>query len=139
MSGNLSKEKSKPRSCTPHPRKFLYTELVKSMAFHQGVWPKGIVCTNEVLNLEESKLQDQGLHHMGQPLEVSKVDIYNKLSTKCRRNFIMIECCICFFFFFLISDLSIVSTMILLKNWMKFKVRSMNEVVDETLYGERVS
>jgi hypothetical protein len=58
MSRNLSKAgpsdpplQSKPRSRAPHPRKFSYTELVKSLAFHQGVWPQGIVCTHEELNL----------------------------------------------------------------------------------------
>jgi hypothetical protein len=42
---------SKPQSRAPHPWKFPYMELVKSLAFHREVWPQEIVCTYEVLNL----------------------------------------------------------------------------------------
>ena len=42
---------SKPQFRAPHSRKFPYTKLVKSLAFHQRVWPQRIVCTHKVLNL----------------------------------------------------------------------------------------
>jgi hypothetical protein len=58
MAGTFSRQgpsdpplQSKPRSRTPHPRKFHYTELFKSLAFHQDAWPQWILCTHKVLNL----------------------------------------------------------------------------------------
>jgi hypothetical protein len=64
---------NKPWSHTSHPQKFPYMKLGKSLTFHQGCSPKGMLAPKrcfEPWTLKEANLQDQGLHHLGQPLGV---------------------------------------------------------------------